>query len=304
LNVVNKLRGIGLQNLYICLLPEPQIRRETHREKDTGKLLLAAYLSGGIAKTYPRARMPAIDQRNPMCSLPDLKSNAHMISFSIFSGDMQFGVCICETNRDNNPLMHIVGLQLGILMNFLDLKRKERIVAREIEHVQKKNEELNYLSEYDTLCNIYNRRGFIEQALHLNRDNIGRRAFLAFADLDHLKKINDNFGHASGDDAIRTVSNIFKSVIRSGDLIARISGDEFVGMFIADSTNFRENFECRIKQAIEEYNQASGKPYYVDISVGITDFTCLKDLEISQIINQADQYLYQAKQHKRDSILK
>ena len=200
--------------------------------------------------------------------------------------------------------MHIIGLQLGILMNFLDLKRKEQLVAREIEHVQKKNEELNYLSEYDTLCNVYNRRGFIEQAFRLNQVNVGKRAFLAFADLDHLKKINDNFGHAAGDSAIQTVSTILKKVIRGGDLIARISGDEFVGMFIADSDIFRQNFEKRIQQAIEEYNRTSDKPYFVGFSVGITDFMCEEELDIGRIIDRADQFLYEAKKHKRASIFK
>ncbi len=304
LNVVNKLRSIGLDNLYICLLPEPQIRRETHQLQCAEKLLLAAYLSDNSAHAYPRTRMPVIDQTHTLRNLRELPSTAHMISFSIFSGDMQFGICLCETNRDNNPLMHIIGLQLGILMNFLDLKRRERIVAREIEHVQKRNEELNYLSVYDTLCNVYNRRGFIEQALRLNHRNIEKRAFLVFADLDNLKKINDNYGHAAGDDALQTVSDILKKIIRGGDLIARIGGDEFVGMFIADSTNFRENFAYRIKQAIEEYNRKSDKPYYVDISVGITDFTCAQELEIGQIIDKADQFLYKAKKHKRSSVIK
>ncbi len=303
-NVVNKLRSIGLKTLYICLLPEPEIRREAQQTFNSDKLLLAAYLNGTSVNAYPRSRMPVIDRDHPLRDLQDLDSSAHIISFSIFSGDLQFGICLCETDRDTNPLMHIIGLQLGILLNFLDLKRKERIVAQEIEHVQKKNEELNYLSEFDPLCNIYNRRGFIEQALRLNRRNIGKSAFLVFADLDQLKKINDNFGHSAGDDAIRTVSDTFKSVIRSGDLIARISGDEFVGMFIADSTGFRKHFETRLKQASEKYNGTSGKPYYVDISVGIADFTCRDDLEISQIINQADRYLYQAKQLKRSSIIR
>lgn len=303
-NVVSKLRNMGMKSLYICLLPEPQIRRDAQQTFDTDRLLLAAYLGGESVKSYPRSRMPVIDRDHPLRDLPDLDGSAHMISFSIFSGDLQFGICLCETDRDTNPLMHIIGLQLGILLNFLDLKRKERIVAREIEHVQKRNEELNYLSEFDPLCNIYNRRGFVEQAMRLNRRNIGKSAFLVFADLDHLKKINDNFGHAAGDDAIRTVSDTFKSIIRSGDLIARIGGDEFVGMFIADTTDFRKRFETRLKQASEKFNESSGKPYYVDVSVGIADFTCMEDLEISRIINQADRYLYQAKQLKRSSAIR
>lgn len=303
-NVLQKLRGVGLKNLYICLLPEPQICREFQQPLQVETLLLAAYLGENGINAFSASRMPVISRSNPLRNLRDLNETAQMISFSIFSGDMQFGICLCETDKENNSLMHIIGLQLGILLNFLDLKRRERLVAREIEHVQKRNEELNFLSEYDTLCNVYNRRGFIEQALRLNQRFTGRQAFLVFADLDHLKKINDTFGHAAGDDAIRTVSDIFKKVIRAGDLIARIGGDEFVGMFIADTTDFRENFSARIMEAIGEYNRTSDKPYFVDVSVGITDFTCAQELEIGKIIDMADQYLYIAKKRKRTSILK
>ncbi len=304
LNVVNKLRSIGLDNLYICLLPDPQIRRESSQPYNAEKILLAAYLSGRSTNSYPHARMPVIDRVHTLRNLPNLKSTTHLISFSIFSGDMQYGILLCEANRDNNQLLHIIGLQLGILINFLDLKRKERIVAREIEHIRERNEALNYLSEYDTLCNVYNRRGFIEQAIRMNQENIGKRAYLAFADLDHLKEINDNFGHTAGDDAIRTASDILKKVIRGGDLIARLGGDEFVGMFIADSPNFQRNLRSRIKKAIKEYNLTSAKPYFVAISAGITNFTCVQGLEISEIINEADHYLYRAKKLRRTSIFK
>ena len=304
INVVNKLRSIGLKSLYICLLPEPQIRRESLQPHDVEKLLLAAYLSDRSANAYPRAQMPVFDKKDTLRNLQDLKSAANLICFSIFSGEMQFGIFLCDGNRDNNPLLQIIGLQLGILVNFLDLKRKERIVKEEFEHIQKRNEILNYLSEYDPMCNVYNRRGFIQQATRMNCENIGKRAYLAFTDLDRLKDINDNFGHSAGDEAIRAASEILKTAMRGGDLIARIGGDEFVGMFIADRGDFQRFFESRIKQAMKKYNLTSDKPYLVTISVGITSFQCALGLEIEKMINEADHYLYKAKKHKPASILK
>ena len=92
LNVVNKLRSIGLSCVYICLLPEPQVHREIHQPFDSDKLLLAAYLCDDGTHAYPRAKMPSIDPKHTLRDLPDLQSDAHMISFSIFSGDMQFGI--------------------------------------------------------------------------------------------------------------------------------------------------------------------------------------------------------------------
>ena len=304
LNVVEKLRGFGLDNLYICLLPEPHILREPGRDIIPDKLLLAAYLSGGASDAYPRSRMPVIDKTRPLRSLPSLGSAARLISFSIFSGDMQYGILLCEANKEKIPLLHVIGLQLGILINFLDLKAKERIVEGELVQIRGMNEILNFLSEYDTLCNVFNRRGFIEQALRLNHENAGKQAFFAFMDLDHLKEINDTYGHAAGDDAICAASAILKKAIRKDDLIARLGGDEFIGMFILDDPGFQAAFQARIKESFEAYNRNSGKPYYVDISMGTAQFTCDHALEISSIIHQADRYLYEAKKRRRASVLK
>ena len=304
LNVVEKLRSIGLDNLYICLLPEPHILRESSRETIPGGLLLAAYLGGGVSGAYPRSKMPVIDKTQTLRHLPHLNSAAHLISFSIFSGDMQYGILLCEANKDKIPLLHVIGLQLGILINFLDLKGKERIVEGELVQIREMNEILNFLSEYDTLCNVYNRRGFIEQALRMNHANVGKQGFFAFMDLDHLKEINDNFGHSAGDDAICTASTLLKKAIRKDDLIARLGGDEFIGMFILDDPGFQTAFQARIKESFEAYNLNSGKPYIVDISMGTAEFTCDHALEISSIIHQADRYLYEAKKHRRASVLK
>lgn len=55
---------------------------------------------------------------------------------------------------------------------------------------------LNFLSEYDVMTGCLNRRGFMERAMAMNHENQGKQAMIVFADLDHLKEINDTFGHA------------------------------------------------------------------------------------------------------------
>ena len=303
-SVVERLRSFGLDKVYICLIPESQTFRETGLSKEPDKVLLAAYHSGNASMAYPRSRMPVFDQKHPLRDLPNLDSDTHLITFSIFSGDVQYGILLCEANKEILPILHVIGLQLGILINFLDLKRKERIVVSELEHIRERIEILNFLSEYDDLCNIYNRRGFIERAIHLNRENAGKRAFCIFMDMDHLKEINDTFGHAAGDDAIVAVSDILKKSVQNIDLIARLGGDEFVGMFITDNPDFQVEFRARFKNAFDKYNLNSGKPYMVEASVGIVEFTCRQGMEISMIINEADRYLYKAKKHRNKSSLK
>ncbi len=303
-SVVERLHGIRLNNSYICLLPQPRSLRDSGHLYMPGKLLLAAYQCGDKAKAYPHSQMPVIDAEHPLSDLPELKDTTHLMSFSIFSGDVQYGIFLCEVDISKSPLMHIIGLQLGILINFLDLKKKEKIVGNELENIRERNEILNFLSEYDSQCSILNRRGFIERAIRLNRENVGKHAICVFMDLDHLKEINDTFGHSQGDVALVAVSEMLRQTVRNNDLVARIGGDEFVGMFIIDSPEYAETFKARLKKAFAEFNKDSGYPYYVEASIGIAHFTCHQGLEISKIVNDADRYLYEEKKFKRKSALK
>ena len=303
-SVVERLHGIHINNIYICLLPEPRPLHDAEQLNMPEKLRLAAYHSGGKTQAYSLPQMPEISADQPMRDLPGLNGSTHLMCFSIFSGDVQYGVFMCETNIAKSSLMHIIGLQLGILINFLELKQKERIVGSELENIRERNEILNFLSEYDSHCAILNRRGFIERAIRLNRENAGKRAICVFMDLDHLKEINDTFGHSHGDMALVALSDLLKQTVRSYDLVARIGGDEFIGMFLIDTPAYDEIFRRRIQKAFAEYNQASKLPYYVEASVGIAHFTCNQGLEISRIVNDADRYLYEEKKYKRKSALK
>ncbi|MCE5188312.1 MAG: GGDEF domain-containing protein [Eubacteriales bacterium] len=304
LNVVRRLNGIGLNYIYICLLPEAQPLNNPNLRKIPDQLFLAAYHSADAVRSYPRAEMPVIDAKHPLRNLPDLKSTTHLMSFSIFSGNIQYGMLLCEVNMGKSSLLHVVGLQLGILINFLDLKQKEKIIGSQLENILERNQILNFLSEYDPLCNILNRRGFIEQAIHLNREHDGRSAICVFMDLDHLKEINDTFGHSEGDAALTAFSDILKQTVRREDLIARVGGDEFVGMFIIDQPDFGQTFRIRIRQAFETFNESSNRPYYVEASIGIAFFTCNHSIEIGKIVSEADQYLYAEKKERRPSAVR
>lgn len=293
--VIDRLMMLGFNSVYICILEEPHYFDSAGLASIPQRLLLAGYGNRDESRVYPQGGMPVIDGVHPFRTMPGFFHADAMMGFSFFSGENQYGILLCDAQVNKSALLHVIGLQLGMLLDFLILRRKEKSIALELEDIREKNEILNFLSEFDLMCGLLNRRGFIERAIRLNRDNIGRTAYCAFMDLDYLKQINDTYGHPEGDNALQAVSKILQHCATDRDLVGRIGGDEFIGMYLREEDGFPAKLEACLKKECERYNQSSGKPYEMDISVGIVKFTCQMGLEVSGVIAEADHFLYEAK---------
>ncbi len=127
----------------------------------------------------------------------------------------------------------------------------------------------------DPMTGLYNRRGFYQLIIsefEKAADEGKNVAVVVSADLDGLKYINDNFGHAEGDNAIKTVAAALAHAAVDGEICARFGGDEFVvaGVLSSGGETYPEKFKKRFNDYIDEYNSSSGKPYKVAASIGIT----------------------------------
>ena len=160
------------------------------------------------------------------------------------------------------------------------------------------------LSGYDQLSGLLNLRGMTESVKELCKDGLEQHAYLLYCDLDHLKQINDYFGHPEGNYAITVCSNILRSCIRESDKLARVGGDEFVCLVLSDGPSFPEQFHQRLKEALENTNETSGKPFYVGISVGIQPFILKTYEDFQEAVAQADKKLYEAKKKRRADVRK
>ncbi|MDD3212715.1 MAG: GGDEF domain-containing protein [Eubacteriales bacterium] len=299
--VVQRLLHTGIENVYLCRLENP--RRCDEAEPVQQRLRLAAYASHGRIVAYSGADMPGVNGEHPFLEMPEFREQHAMMAISLFSGERQYGILWCDADSSKSGLLHMIGMQLGMLMDFLNLRDKERMISEELEDIREKNEILNFLSEYDSLCKLLNRRGFIEKAIRRNRESIGQKACCVFMDLDYLKQINDTFGHSEGDIALQGVSDILKRITTSDDLLGRIGGDEFVGMFLTDDPAFEEHFLDKLHREFERYNAQVKKPYRLEISVGMAFFICRQGLEVSGVLAEADNRLYEAKHHRKHTKL-
>jgi len=161
----------------------------------------------------------------------------------------------------------------------------------------------NKTATTDELTKISNRRGFLELAelsfrLHSKLDS---EATLVLLDLNRFKYINDNFGHAEGDTALKVFTEIMMSSFRKSDILARLGGDEFVILLnntgVSDAQFAIDDF----KEVIRLYNMETNNNYDLSFSEGIIPLDCKSGKSIDDYLNDADKLMYQHKSESRNS---
>ena len=172
---------------------------------------------------------------------------------------------------------------------------------------QRKNLErdLHRLATTDMLTGLSNRRAFLEKAesayAHSTRNN--EPLTLLMLDLDHFKTINDQFGHLEGDRALVAFANAIKSQLRASDAVGRLGGEEFAVLLPLTSTGEALEVAQRILdtvQALQLYDEA-GRSYGITTSLGLSAYRPF-DRSLRDMLDRADQALYQAKRQGRNRI--
>ena len=174
------------------------------------------------------------------------------------------------------------------------------MLARDITAQLRYERDLHALALVDDLTGLQNRRAFslfAEQELARARRH-GRTPVVVFADLDGLKQINDQHGHAAGDAAIRLVANALRSIFRETDIVARWSGDEFVALMVDGSQEASQLIASRLDAAIA-VQSPQGLPYVVTASVGASPLD--PALPLRDAMERADAELYAQKKRGRRS---
>lgn len=162
------------------------------------------------------------------------------------------------------------------------------------------SESFEKLGMVDELTGLYDRHGFIvlaEQQLKVGRRN-GKETFVIFGDIDHLKPINDTFGHAAGDKVLVDVAQILKKTFRDSDIVARIGGDEFAVVPVDCNHDTSARAVERLKKNLEKHNRDRSDAYRLELSTGIA-FSCRDDpASLGDLLGRADQIMYDEKRKK------
>lgn len=167
--------------------------------------------------------------------------------------------------------------------------------------LEERSKEFENRANYDPLTKVYNRRRFLEllergmkNALHRNIE-----LSVVFFDIDHFKKINDTYGHNTGDEVLKGLASLVSATIRHSDIFARWGGEEFLLLLESSSLENAARAAEKIRKAIMEHEFPDVKQ--VTCSFGVTSFHPRDTGE--SFINRADAALYRAKEGGRNRVI-
>lgn len=304
--MMEKLRMLKVDTAYLFLLDHSVSYDGKSEWNCPDNLFLASYYRDGKSYAYQTYDRPRVTQERGLAQLTDDGRAHQFMCFLLFSGDRQYGLLVCEVPAEELAFYYVVSLQLGLSLQYLEMSKLQEMhryqMTRDLEAARARNRELDLLSGYDQLSGLLNLRGLTESVKLLCQDGIARYAYLLYCDLDHLKQINDYFGHPEGNYAISACASILRECIREGDKLARVGGDEFVCLVLSASPTFPDQFRARLTVACERANQASGKPYYIGLSVGIQPFVLSSYEDFHEAVGEADKKLYIAKKLRRPDV--
>ena len=214
----------------------------------------------------------------------------------------------CSLVRDDNGTMR------GCLVSLTDQSELERSneqlrnaiaeIGQSRARIKAQNEKLQHLASRDPLTACFNRRAFFEQlapkfssALR-NNDNL----CCIMTDIDHFKNFNDLYGHAVGDQVIRTVATNIERQLRQEDLLCRYGGEEFCIVLFDVNTETAFNIAERIRIALENHGNSAVRSIEVHQITSSFGIASLADGAgtVEHLIEQADSALYASKANGRN----
>lgn len=225
LKYANAIQEINRKTL-IFQTEQKELSKQENYYKLLNKKMLSFYVdSDGI-----------ITQVNDTCSLFFLKDKNMMIGshFSLFFQTRESNI---ETSQSS--VMRAIdteGRETLFHTNIIPLQKDEKIyenliICQDITYIKQAEEELKFAASNDTLTGLINKNDFLKKVDKLIQKRDNETMWLCFIDLSDFKSINKNYGRHAGDMLLKHLSRLLKSLVRDGDIVARVGADEFAILF-------------------------------------------------------------------------
>jgi diguanylate cyclase len=222
--------------------------------------------------------------------------------------DLSSNVSSLKTSRDKEEILRLLSnviMQASGIQTTVESSHKELVETRyTLVNMQNELAETRQLLNEDALTGALNRRGLdqtLQREIARCERNEGKLA-LAMVDLDHFKRINDEFGHEAGDQMLIHFTSLVRSVLRKSDALVRYGGEEFT--LLLPDTDARGVLLVlgRLRQVMQKSPlMFDGKRINTTFSAGVA--TLAADENGHALLRRADDALYQAKANGRDKIV-
>jgi diguanylate cyclase (GGDEF)-like protein len=202
-----------------------------------------------------------------------------------------------------------VGMAIGAVIFFISAVRSANVLSSALQQnflmtheLKKSKEDAEKLARFDELTGLYNRRAFYEHgnilANHSQRNN--EELAIIVMDIDNFKNINDRFGHAAGDAALKQIGKIMLQRLRKSDVFARLGGEEFGMLLPATSPKKAVKLAEELRRVIADTPVlfAAGS-FSVTASFGVT----AGQSDIDELVRHADMAMYQSKESGRNTVM-
>lgn len=293
-----------ISSIAVCLYKEPVINTKDveFAIPDEAKLVLHINQNDKINKSNMNVVFNPTKSFIPNEVFPDYYG-LYMFH-PIFFGNKQFGYFICKLENRN------ITYDLIYQKVYSDIISQAYIYSEQIKQtakltsenllLQMTNTELSEQSSTDSLTGVFNRRGFLDagqEAINLAL-KMHLKGLVCFGDMNYLKKINDTYGHNSGDLAIQTIAEIFQTILRKNDVIGRLGGDEFAAVLPGLSKKDFKRIKNKISILCTSIPKVKNLPFDLSISIGVIEFSD-NNRNINELLKIADkkQYIEKHKIH-------
>ena len=282
---------------YLCLFEHPLRVKPGTIPDFPEKVHVCMKQDGKTYEGYDWDEAPVL-YKEGYTDMADVRKPGSYMTFLLFDEEYQYGVLNALIEPEKIDFYYVLSLDIGTSLRYMDLW------ARQMQY----SEELRSIARTDSLTGLYNRAGMYSVREKM-MGKTSRKAGVIMADLDHLKQINDCFGHHAGDEALQASADILRKAIGEGAekedrVISRIGGDEFMSCSVGLPLEELRRQVDRIHVLCDAYNKKSDKPYFVEMSAGIAvgSVRNLKDWE--KLTALADAELYEAKKVRKDFVIR
>ncbi len=289
---------MGVNNSTVILYDEKKDRLRVHTTNVSNKQELIALFDNincDVLKDVLKSGQPLMENFVDLKEYPftEEREVSSLICVPLVTKTENFGLVLVEHkyfnafDEDNLRLLNIIGQQVSIALENAELY-----------------ERMHELATVDNLTGIYNRLYFqqrLQQEFEIAEKG-GYDLSLAIFDIDHFKRFNDTFGHLFGDKVLKHISSLLKNSLRSGDIIARFGGEEFVLLF--PRTGLKEAYD-KVELLREKIAKTTIRDELVAASVtvsfGLSSYPQVSTTE-SELLKMADNALYDAKEGGRNCV--